>query len=348
MCVSITVFLYNPIRDIYVIESQEPFGDQQPTKKIIMWNQTSAHDTLRPDKLARSARLGPVRIAVSSADTALSVWRELLGLAVISQADDLISLGVAGEVLVELETGAQALAPARTCGLYHLAIHVPTRRDFALVIARLSQAGYQHAPTDHLVTETTYLWDRDGNGIEIAFETPWRGKFNPDFEEGFARGALAIDAEGQPHSGREAIDLHALLTELVAEANLSEPLPVGSRIGHVHLTVSNLVQTMAFYCDVLGFEPQLNSEKIGIADLLSYYPPHILAFNTWQGTGIPKAPAGRVGLRFLTIEVPAEDLRLVARRLELAGVAASVDGGRVVTRDPDGNQIRFIAKQQLG
>lgn len=31
-------------------------------------------------------------------------------------------------------------------------------------------------------------------------------------------------------------------------------IPAQTRIGHVHLKVSNLQRSLAFYCDLLGFE----------------------------------------------------------------------------------------------
>ena len=34
----------------------------------------------------------------------------------------------------------------------------------------------------------------------------------------------------------------------------AKPIPAGTRIGHVHLKVSNLDRSLDFYCGVLGFE----------------------------------------------------------------------------------------------
>ena len=78
-----------------------------------------------------------------------------------------------------------------TAGLYHVAIHLPTRKDLATAIARLFQNRFRNSPTDHLVTETTYLWDLDGNGIELTFETPWRGTLKSDGDEFYG-----IDTKG--------------------------------------------------------------------------------------------------------------------------------------------------------
>src|SRR5690606_4565395 len=108
--------------------------------------------------LPATARLGPVRIAVTDRDRALVTWRDHVGLTIVEEDETLIRLGAGGRVLIELAPGAARPVPERHSVLYHVAIHVPTRRDLALVIRRLIEEGVRNAPTDHLVTECTYLW----------------------------------------------------------------------------------------------------------------------------------------------------------------------------------------------
>ncbi len=99
-----------------------------------------------------STRLGPVHIAVTEAERALSVWRDLVGLTVLEQDDKTITLGAGGTPLIVLETDAKRPVVPYTAGLYHVAIHVPTRKDLAVVIARLFARRFRNSPTDHLVT----------------------------------------------------------------------------------------------------------------------------------------------------------------------------------------------------
>ena len=91
-----------------------------------------------------------------------------------------ISLGAGERPLVVLHPGALRGVVPNTAGLYHVAIHVPTRKDLATAVARLFAKRFRNSPTDHLVTETTYLWDLDSNGIELTFETPGRGRLMTD------------------------------------------------------------------------------------------------------------------------------------------------------------------------
>jgi G3E family GTPase len=48
----------------------------------------------------------------------------------------MLSLGIGGAVLIELVRDAVRPVVPNTTGLYHVAIHVPTRRDFAAMAAR--------------------------------------------------------------------------------------------------------------------------------------------------------------------------------------------------------------------
>src|SRR4051794_2744563 len=211
----------------------------------------SAAATL-PALLPADTRLGTVHLAITDAGRALAVWRDLLGLTVIGEVDGALSLGAGGQVLVVLHPGATRLAVPHTSGLYHVAIHVPTRADLARVVGRLFLARYPNSPTDHLLTETTYLSDPDGNGIEVTFETPERGQFT------LINGQpAAVDTAGKVRSGRAPVALASLFGELGAGESLAQPLPAGTRVGHVHLHVPDLAAAMHFYRDLLGFQEQM-------------------------------------------------------------------------------------------
>jgi catechol 2,3-dioxygenase len=284
-----------------------------------------------------ATRLGPVHIAVTDAERAIAVWRDLVGLTLLSRQGREIVLGAGGKPLIVLESGAERPVVEGTSGLYHVALHVPARRDLAVVIARLFTSRFRNAPTDHLVTETTYLWDLDGNGIEVTFETPWRGDF---VTVGGRR--QGVTADGRPHSGKEAVDLESLFGELGANPDLREPLPPGTRVGHVNLHVSDLHAAQRFYTEALGFPARhLNPER-GNGDVVLDYPPHIIAFNTWQGEGAPQPPPGSAGLRHFTVTMPdTASLSELHRRLTAAGAPVEAIGDGIETRDPAGNRLRI-------
>jgi len=204
---------------------------------------------------------------------------------------------------------------------------------------RALQRNVRISPTDHLVSEAIYLWDLDGNGIEITFETPWRGTLgDPDKGETYA-----VTTEGKSHSGRDPIDLDGLLAELGENPVIASRMPAGTRIGHIHVHVNDLGIAMNFYRDVLGFAGFLLIHSFGMGDVGLDYMPHTIAFNIWSGPNAALPPAGAAGLRWFTIVAPdAATLEAVGNRLAAAGAqVAGVEGG-LETQDPFGNRIKIV------
>lgn len=289
--------------------------------------------------LPLSTHFGPVRIAVTDRARALAIWADVVGLALVAETPTELRLGVGSRVLVVLELGAARPVVQRSIGLYHVAIHVPTRPDLARFALRALQHDVRIAPTDHLVSEAIYLWDLDGNGIEMTFETPWRGTLG-DAD----RGAYAVTTDGRPHSGREPIDLDGLLAELGATPVPAALLPEGTRIGHVHVHVNDLDRAMRFYRDGLGYGGLFIIRRFGMGDVGLDYTPHAIAFNIWAGETATLPPGDAAGLRWFEIVVPdVGTLDAVRQRLAaLAAPLAEFPGG-IETADPSGNRIRVRA-----
>lgn len=131
-------------------------------------------------------------------------------------------------------------------------------------------------------------------------------------------------------------------------APIHPPIHPGSRIGHVHLTVSNLARAERFYTDVLGF--QMTTRYGGSAVFLSagaYH--HHVALNTWAGEGAPAPPPGTTGLFHFAILLPDRmELARAVRRLRQQGwpIEGASDHGvseAIYLRDPDGNGIEIYA-----
>lgn len=123
-------------------------------------------------------------------------------------------------------------------------------------------------------------------------------------------------------------------------------IPAATRIGHVHLKVSNLERALAFYRDILGFELQ---QKFGTqAAFLSaggYH--HHLGLNTWESKGAPPAPRRAAGLYHTAILYPTRrDLAVAVRRVLDAGIplTGASDHGvshAIYLDDPDGNGVEL-------
>jgi catechol 2,3-dioxygenase len=154
-------------------------------------------------------------------------------------------------------------------------------------------------------------------------------------------------ADGRTGSGRDPLDLEALFSELDEGEPLDPDLPAGTRIGHIHLYVSSLEASMAFYHDVLGFEkgpviPSFRMGEVGLDD----QQPHVIAFNTWKGTGIPAAPADALGMRYFTIVLPdGGELQRLVERIEGAGLSNEKTPEGIKVSDP--SQISLVLTTQM-
>jgi len=76
-----------------------------------------------------------------------------------------------------------------------------------------------------------------------------------------------------------------------------------TRIGHVHLTVSDLDRALQFYRDVLGFEVTARYGTDAVFVSAGGYHHHI-GLNTWAGRGAPRPAEGTTGLYHFAILYP--------------------------------------------
>jgi catechol 2,3-dioxygenase len=288
--------------------------------------------------IASDTGMGPVHLSVRNGERARDFYRDVVGLHVMDE-DGPIRMGAADRELLVLYPGAAEPAPRGTSGLYHFAILVPTRRDLARLVARLTAIRYPQGPTDHVMTKSDYFSDPDGNGIEIYTETPEDGTWFMS-DDGF----WAEDRNGVRRSGRDPIDLDSLFAELSPEDDLSEPLPAGTKMGHVHLHVRDVDEAVHFWSDLVGFDVMGRSRRFGAAFVSAGGYHHHLGLNTWAGPGAPPPPPGTSGLRHFTVEVPtSSDLEAVSGRLKGGGI--TTEPGResdFFAHDPSGNRVHFV------
>jgi catechol 2,3-dioxygenase len=285
--------------------------------------------------IAAKSGVGAVEIAVTDGDRALRFYRDYVGLTPMPSDDAAIRMGVLGRELVVLHPDAERPVVPRTSGLYHLAILVPDRRELARVIGRLARLQWDQYPTDHVMTKANYLWDPDGNGIEIYTESPEDGFM------GFANGTFAAwDKDGKPRSGRDPIDLEELFSHLQKDDPLDAPMPTATKMGHVHLHVADVNEALRFYHDLVGFDVMGHVPGVGFVSAGGYH--HHLGLNEWAGHGARPAPAGSAGLRRYTVELPTRrDLDDVLGRLEHGEVRLTEEAGGYAATDPSQNRVLF-------
>ena len=123
-------------------------------------------------------RIGHVHLKVADLERALRFYRDVLGFQLTQRLGDSAAFLSAGGYhhhigLNTWESAGGQPPPARTTGLYHLAILYPTRAELGDALRRLRKAGIPlEGASDHGVSEALYLRDPDDNGVELYWDRP--------------------------------------------------------------------------------------------------------------------------------------------------------------------------------
>jgi catechol 2,3-dioxygenase len=278
--------------------------------------------------IATATTVGPVHLTVSDLERTIDYWTRQIGLEVIERGAGEASLGTDGRVLVAFREVPGAQPAPRSTGLFHVALLLPEREDLARWLAHgIRDKVALSGASDHYVSEALYLRDPDHHGIEIYADRPrelWDGHVD--------------------RMGTDPLDVENLLGVLDDPATADwEAMPAGTIVGHTHLQVSSIPDTLAFYRDLLEFGEMITFP--GQATFLAaggYH--HHLGGNTWNSLGAGPAPEGAAALERATIVLPdaAERDRLVAKVAD-TGQEPEERADGVQVRDPSGNAILLSA-----
>jgi catechol 2,3-dioxygenase len=141
------------------------------------------------------------------------------------------------------------------------------------------------------------------------------------------------------------------LDDLLAQFS-DAPAPTiasGTGIGHVHMKVSDVPRSAAFYRDALGLEEQAQLPSAAFLAAGGYH--HHVGVNSWQSRGAAAAPDSAPGLRLVEFELSDSDALDALER----GIADAASGGshaepprdedgRLSLRDPDGQLLSFVRR----
>src|SRR6266571_8812710 len=273
-------------------------------------------------------RVGMVTLRVKNLDAVADYYRDVIGLTVMERSGAAAKLGSGGVRLLVLEARPDAaIEPRNAAGLYHTAFLMPMRKDLArwLVHAasnRVPLSGF----ADHLVSESVYLDDPEGNGIEVYADR------DPSLWQ-WSAGSVAM--------ATDQLDIDGLLTLADTRASDYAKAPDGLRIGHVHLRVGDIGRAESFYHGSVGLDP--TRRRSGAAFLSSGRYHHHLGINVWQSAGAGRRDETATGLAWFSLEVEKQDLFAAQEeRLRQAGAPVAALANGLEAADPWGTRVRLV------
>jgi catechol 2,3-dioxygenase len=276
-------------------------------------------------KLSDAVRVKQVQMNVLDLKEMTDFYTKIVGLMVQEQTDSAVFLAAQGatDPLLILEKITPQVSNEETTGLYHTAFLLPTRKDLANTLLWLLQNEIELGAADHGYSEALYLNDPEGNGIEIYCDKP--------------RENWDIRANGDIIGVTEELNADDLVQ--VADRKWIGMAP-GSRIGHVHLKVSDLEATQTFY-QKLGFTLTSNFGRRAKFFAAGSYHHHIGA-NTWSGSPLPLRQEGQLGLTAYGFQLPDqntfEQLQMIA---EDQGFEYAAANKQLRIADPNGMTVTF-------
>jgi len=280
-------------------------------------------------RLHGEASLGRVRLQVADLARSVTYYESVVGLRIIERDVTRAVLGAHDDPtpLVELQhrDGATPVPQRGRLGLYHFAILLPDRAALGRFITHLAEIGVYAGMADHLVSEAVYLTDPDGLGIEVYADRPreeWR---------------IANRALEMATNTLDAADLVR-----ASQGVAWNGMPAGTRIGHVHLFVSDLDAAARFYHDGLGLDKVVLDFPGALFMSAGGYHHH-LGTNTWAASAPRTKPEDARLLEWSVVLPRQTDVDATARALEDVGATVTRTDGDVLAADPWGTTVRVTA-----
>lgn len=273
-------------------------------------------------------RIGMVTLRVRALDRVTDFYRDAIGMTVIERSATHALLGSGGVALLALEAQPDArIAATSAAGLFHTAFLMPSREDLALWLVHVARnrvplSGF----ADHLVSESVYLNDPEGNGVEVyADRAPdqWQWK----------TGAVAM--------ATDPLKIDDLIALAGAQPAPFAKAPDGMRIGHIHLRVGDLEKADGFYRKTVGLD--LTRRREGAAFLSSGGYHHHVAMNVWQSAGAGPRDKMATGLLWFSLNIEKPELLAAQeQRLSQAGAKIVKIENGIEAIDPWGTSVRLI------
>ena len=265
--------------------------------------------------------LAEVALNVKDLESQTAFYHQLLGLEILNQSENQVLLGAGGKPLVRLIKTDDISIPKQSHGLYHMALLLPSREDLANVFKHLLDLKIPLVGgADHGYSEAIYLEDLEGNGIELYRDKPvaeWDiredGRIIGVTEELYAQDIYQLGKEIEPFA-----------------------IASGTRMGHVHLSVKNSLESSSFYQESLGLEDKFTIPHASWIASGDYH--HHLAVNEWGGKNLAPREQGMAGLAYYVVEVENKEflVNLFTQAQDRQGELRWISSSEFSVTDKDG------------
>ncbi|MBS4201598.1 VOC family protein [Bacillus sp. FJAT-49732] len=274
-------------------------------------------------------RVGEVTLTVSDLTNMSGFYQGIIGLQLMKMEDNQALFTADGKTpLLVLEEEKDAVnRPIRTTGLYHFALLLPDQKTLGQYLIHLSEAGYLEGAADHQYSEALYLTDPEGNGIEIYADRP-SNEWIKDGKGGYIGGTYQLDT-----------------LELTKKSKSEKwsGLPADTRMGHMHLQVTDLEKSERFYVEVLGFNVVAKSDSHLFVSKDGYH--HHIGMNIWAGKGIPSPPNNAKGLKHYSIFLTRTEWHEVKDNLIKKNIQFEEKEKTIKVNDPSGIGLQITYKK---
>lgn len=266
-----------------------------------------------------------ITLRASNISVMRNFYENLLQFHVISETDNSVSYAFTEneETFLTLEFGGR-LRKKNTAGLFHYAILFPDVSSKATIVDRIIRNNYPIGAGDHLVSESFYINDPEGNGIELYHDrdsTEW------------------IWEDGKVKMGTLPVDVQALLDQ----KNNHLDYPKNMKIGHLHFTGNSIAKSDEFFNELL------NTDLVSfVGDTAHFYSQnhyhHHFATNIWEGENINKRNLLENGILKWELEVSKDYYDSISQRIIEKGIPFKDDENSISIEDHVGSKLILFKK----
>ena len=266
-----------------------------------------------------------ITLRASNISVMRNFYENLLQFHVISETDNSVSYAFTEneETFLTLEFGGR-LRKKNTAGLFHYAILFPDVSSKATIVDRIIRNNYPIGAGDHLVSESFYINDPEGNGIELYHDrdaTEW------------------IWEDGKVKMGTLPVDVQALLDQ----KNNHLDYPKNMKIGHLHFTGNSIAKSDEFFNELLN-----NDLVSSVGDTAHFYSQnhyhHHFATNIWEGENINKRNLLENGILKWELEVSKDYYDSISQRIIEKGILFKYEENSISIEDHVGSKLILLKK----